>query len=108
MNHVLLTGRLIRNPDVTRGKSGHIPIARFSIAIDRGGDLGTDYPVVVCFGKTAELAEKCMTKGKLIGVSGRIQTGSYEKNGRKVYTTDVIADSVELLDRMAFSGLSER
>ena len=53
----------------------------------------------MCFGKTAELVEKYITKGRLVGVTGRIQTGSYEKDGKKVYTTEVLADRVEFLDR---------
>jgi len=79
-------------------------VARFSIAIDRGKDRngedrGADFPNIVCFGKTAELVERYVGKGRLVAVTGRIHTDSYEKDGRKVYTTEVYADRVEFLDR---------
>lgn len=103
MNSVQLIGRLTRDPQITYTEN-HMTIARFSLAIDRGkdrdgNDRGADFPGVVCFGKTAELVDKYVHKGRLVGVSGRIQTGSYEKDGQKVYTTDVVADRVEFLDR---------
>lgn len=101
MNSVMLIGRMTKDPDV---KNGNTTVARFSIAIDRGKnrngeDMGTDYPNIVCFGKTAELVEKYLGKGRLVGISGKLHTDSYEKDGRKIYTTDVIADRVEFLDR---------
>ena len=104
MNSVALIGRLTRDPEVRYGASSQTAVARFSIAVDRqrGGREGeqtADFINIVCFGKTAELVEKYMGKGRLVGITGRIQTGSYEKDGRKVYTTDVIADRVEFLDR---------
>lgn len=100
MNSVLLIGRLTKDPDVKwYGDDEQKAVARFSLAIDRPGkDKGTDYPNIVCFGKTAELVEKYVGKGRLVGIQGRLQTGSYEKDGRKVYTTDVLADRVEFLD----------
>lgn len=96
MNSVILVGRLTKDPDIRT--SGETMVAKFSIAIDRGKDKGTDYPSITCFGKTAELVEKYVNKGKRIGVQGRLQTGSYEKDGHRVYTTDVIADRIEFLD----------
>lgn len=103
MNSVNLIGRLTRDPE-TRYTDGANPMAitSFSIAIDRQGskEKQTDFPSIKCFGKTAELVEKYMGKGRLIGIQGRIQTGSYKnKDGNTVYTTDVIADRVEFLDR---------
>lgn len=100
MNSVSLIGRLVRDPDVRTTQSG-TTVARFSIAIDSGfGDnKRTDFPSIVCFGKTAEICEKYLSKGSQVGVTGRLQTGSYEKDGTKVYTTDVIADRVEFLQR---------
>ena len=65
----------------------------------KDGEQNADFISITCFGKTAELVEKYMGKGRLVGITGRIQTGSYEKDGKKVYTTDVIADRVEFLDR---------
>ena len=104
MNSVSLIGRLTRDPEVRYGAASQTAVARFSIAIDRGrdrdgNDRGADYPNIVCFGKTAELVEKYLGKGRLVGITGRIQTGSYEKDGKKVYTTEVLADRVEFLDR---------
>ena len=99
MNSVQLIGRLTRDPQVTYKEDRSISFAKFSIAIDRGRDKGADFPNIVCFGKTAELVDKYIHKGRLVGITGRIQTGSYEKDGSKVYTTDVIADRVEFLDR---------
>ena len=104
MNCVSLIGRLTKDPEVRYGSASQLAIARFSIAIDRGkdkngNDAGADFPNIICFGKTAELVEKYLSKGRLVGISGKIQTGSYEKEGRKVYTTEVAADKVEFLDK---------
>ena len=104
MNSVSLIGRLTRDPEVRYGAGSQTAVARFSIAIDRGKDRngedrGADFPNIVCFGKTAELVERFMKKGRLVGIQGRIQTGKYEKDGRTVYTTEVVADRVEFLDR---------
>lgn len=102
MNNCSLIGRLVREPDVryTTG-ANPIAVARFSIAIDTGyGDKKrTDFPSIVCFGKTAENCEKYLVKGSQVGVTGRLQTGSYEKDGVKHYTTDVVADRVEFLTK---------
>ena len=103
MNSVSLIGRLTKDPEVRYGAESQTAVAKFSIAIDRGKDKngesrGTDFPNIVCFGKTAELVERFVSKGRLVGIQGRIQTGKYEKDGRTVYTTDVLADRVEFLD----------
>lgn len=104
MNTVLLIGRNTKTPETRY--SGETAICRFTLAINRGKDrtgkdLGADFPSVVCFGKTAQIIEKYITeKGRLLGVSGKIQTGSYEdRDGKKVYTTEIVADRVEFLDR---------
>ena len=78
-------------------------VATFTVAIDRpvrpGGEKQTDFPRVTVFGKQAENCERYLAKGRLVGVQGRIQTGSYkDRDGRTVYTTDVIADRVEFLE----------
>ena len=109
MNSVTLIGRLTRDPEVRYGATSQMAVARFNIAISRGkdrngNDAGADYPNIVCFGKLAELVEKYMAKGRLVGVQGRIQTGSYEKDGKKVYTTEVVADKVEFLDKSSTGG----
>ena len=97
MNNVNLIGRLTKDPQVSY-TGQQMAVAKFSIAIDRGKDKGADFPNIVAFGKTAELAEKWLKKGQMVGVSGHIQTGSYEKDGRKVYTTDVVADRVTIIE----------
>ena len=101
MNSVVLIGRLTRDPEVRYIPESQMAVATFSIAIDRvGKDKGADFPRVICFGKTAELVERFVGKGRLVGVQGRIQTGSYKnKEGATVYTTEVVADRVEFLDR---------
>ena len=102
MNSVALTGRLTRDPEVRYSAGNSMAIAKFTLAVDRQrttkeGEQTADFISITCFGKTAELVEKYVSKGQQIGVTGRIQTGSYEKDGRKIYTTDVIADRVEFL-----------
>jgi single-strand DNA-binding protein len=82
-------------------------IARFSLAVDRpipdrNGERQTDYPNIVCFGKSAEFVEKYFKKGMRVGVTGRLQTGSYtNKDGAKVFTTEVAADRVEFMESRA-------
>lgn len=97
MNNVSLIGNLTRDPELRA--SGETSVCRFTIAINSGyGDKKrTDYIPVVAFGKTAETCERYLEKGSKVGVTGRIQTGSYEKDGRKVYTTDIIAAHIEFL-----------
>ena len=104
MNRAILVGRLTRDPDVrwTQGENA-ICITRYTLAVDRwrrssgnsGDDQQTaDFIPCVAFGKTAEFASKYLKKGTKIGVEGRIQTGSYtNKDGQKVYTTDVVVSS---------------
>ena len=95
MNNVSLIGRLTKDPEVRYANEK--AVAKFSIAVDRIGE-GTDFINIVTFGKTAEFIEKYFFKGMRIALTGRIQTGSYEKDGHKVYTTDVIADRVEFCE----------
>ena len=102
MNSVQLIGRLTRDPEV-RYTDGGVSIARFSLAVERrfkqenGADA--DFINVVSFGKTAEFIEKYFRKGMKVALNGRIQTGSYtDKDGKKVYTTDVIAENVEFCE----------
>ena len=102
MNSVALIGRLTRDPEI-RYTQDQMAIATFSIAIDRpprrDGTKETDFPRITVFGKQAENCERYLKKGLRVGVTGRIQTGSYtNKNGDKVYTTDVVADRVEFLE----------
>ena len=100
MNSVTLIGRLTKDPEL-RYTSGNnqTAVARFTLAVDDGygENKRTSFIPIVVFGKQAENCEKYLTKGSQAGITGRIQTGSYEKDGRKVYTTDVIATRVEFL-----------
>lgn len=98
MNSVNLIGRLTKDPESRRSKD--MEVATFTLAVDRPGkDSGTDFIRCVAFGKSAEFAEDYFTKGLRVGVSGRIQTGSYEnKDGDTVYTTDVIIDRLDFAD----------
>jgi single-strand DNA-binding protein len=103
MNNVNIIGRLTRDPQITWSQS-QTCVARFSVAINRGkdrdgNDRGADYPNIVVIGKQAENCERYLAKGRLVGIQGKIQTGSYtNRDGVKVYTTDVLADRVEFLD----------
>lgn len=106
MNQVNLIGNLTKDPEV-KYTQDQLAIARFSIAINTGyGEKQrTDFPNIVVFGKQAENCERYLSKGRKVGISGRIQTGSYDnKEGKKVYTTDVIADRVEFLGGKAEDG----
>ena len=104
MNSVILTGRLTRDPELryTSGQN-QMAVAKFSIAVDRpvrqGKEREADFPRITVFGKQAENCEKYLAKGRMVGIQGRLQTGSYQdKDGKTVYTTDVIADRVEFLE----------
>lgn len=107
MNKVILMGRLTRDPEVryTQG-DGAMAIARYTLAVDRrfkrDSENTADFISCVAFGKTGEFAEKYLKKGTKILVSGRIQTGSYtNKDGIKVYTTDVIVEEHEFAESKA-------
>ena len=101
MNKVILIGRLTKDPEVryTQGQET-MAVARYTLAVDRNRkqDNGQNADFINCisFKKNAELAEKFLHKGTKIAVTGRIQTGSYtNKDGQKVYTTDVVVDEQE-------------
>lgn len=105
MNKVILCGRLVRDPEV-RYSTGQrsMAVAKYTLAVERKGkkkegEQSSDFINCVAFDKLGEFAEKYFTKGLRILVSGRIQTGSYtNKEGRKVYTTDVIVEEQEFAD----------
>lgn len=104
MNNVSLVGRLTKDPEMryTAGENS-IAVAKGSIAVDRkfkrDGEQTADFINYLAFGKTAEFIEKYFFKGMRMGLNGHIQTGSYtNKDGVKVYTTDVIADNVEFVE----------
>lgn len=100
MNKAILTGRLTADPDV---RTGNTTVARYRLAVDRrfkrNGEDTADFIPCVAFGKSAEFAEKWLKKGTKVNVVGRIQTGSYtNKDGQKVYTTDVIVEECEFAE----------
>ena len=104
MNNVQLVGRLSRDPEIryTTGNN-QMAIARFTVAVDRAykkdGEQSADFISCKAFGKTAEFISKYFSKGRRIGVTGRIETGSYDNNeGKKVYYTEVIANTAEFVD----------
>ena len=108
MNKVVLMGRLTRDPEVrySQGENS-LAIARYTLAVDRRGgrsngqdsEQTADFINIVAFGKSGEFAEKYLHKGTKLVVSGRIQTGSYtNKDGVKVYTTEVVAEDQEFAE----------
>ena len=104
MNKCMLIGRLTRDPEVryTQGDNA-MAIARYSLAVDRrfkrDGEPDADFINCVAFGKAGEFAEKYLKKGTKIAVVGRIQTGSYtNKDGQKVYTTDIVVEEQEFVE----------
>ena len=105
MNKVIIIGRFTRDPEIkyTTGENA-TATARFSLAVNRRfknkeGNYDADFINCVAFGKTAEFIEKYFTKGMAIGITGRIQTGSYtNKEGQKVYTTDVVVEETEFVE----------
>ena len=110
MNKVILMGRLTRDPDV-RYSAGEnsTAVARYTLAVDRrfrrDGDSATaDFIGCVAFGRQAEFAEKYLRQGTKIAITGRIQTGSYtNREGQKVYTTDVVVEDQEFAESKAAS-----
>ena len=105
MNKVQLVGRLTRDPEIRYSQGENATAtARFSVAVNRRfknaeGNYDADFINCVAFGKTAEFLEKYFKKGMAIGLTGHIQTGSYtNKDGQKVYTTDVIVEETEFVE----------
>ena len=113
MNKVILMGRLTRDPEV-RYSQGDQPmaIARYTLAVDRrqsrnnnGDEQNADFINCVAFGRTGEFAEKYLHKGTKIAITGRIQTGSYtNKDGVKVYTTEVVVEDHEFCESRNAAG----
>lgn len=104
MNHVVLIGRLVRDPEI-RYSQGEKPmaIAKYTLAVDRKykreNEPTADFIRCIAFGKNAEFAEKYMSQGRKFAVEGSIQTGSYQnKDGQTVYTTDIIVNSQDFCD----------
>ena len=111
MNKVQLVGRLTRDPEIRYSQGENATAtARFSVAVNRRfknseGNYDADFINCVAFGKSAEFVEKYFKKGMAIGLTGRIQTGSYtNKDGQKVYTTDVVVEETEFVESKGVSN----
>ena len=111
MNKVQLVGRLTRDPEIRYSQGENATAtARFSVAVSRRfknaeGNYDADFITCVAFGKSAEFVEKYFKKGMAIGLTGRIQTGSYtNKDGQKVYTTDVVVEETEFVESKGASS----
>ena len=111
MNNVVLIGRLTRDPELRYIPNSGTPVSTFTLAVDKNlskekkmemeakNQPTADFIRIVVWGKQAENCANFLNKGKLVGINGRIQTGSYDdKDGKRVYTTDVVAGSVEFLE----------
>ena len=109
MNKVILMGRLTRDPEVRYSQGANATaVARYSLAVDRrfkrDGEPTADFINCVAFGRTAEFAEKYFRQGLKVVVTGRIQTGSYtNRDGQKVYTTEVVVEDQEFAESKAAS-----
>lgn len=103
INSAVLVGRLTRDPELRYTPNG-IAVTNFTLAVNRtftnkNGEYEADFISCICWNKTAENVASYLKKGSLVGVDGRIQTRSYENNeGRRVFVTEVIAESVQFLE----------
>lgn len=104
MNKVILMGRLTRDPEIRYSQANNMPIATYTLAVDRPNRNGSDGPTAdflrcISFQKSAEFAEQYLRKGIKIAVTGRIQTSSYtNRDGQKVYTTDIVVENQEFAE----------
>ena len=107
MNKVIIMGRLTRDPEIRWSQGDNSTcIARYTVAADRkikrDGEANADFISCIAFGKSGEFAEKYLHKGTKVVITGRIQTGSYtNKDGNKVYTTDVVVEEQEFAESKA-------
>ena len=114
MNKVILMGRLVRDPEVRYSQGENATaVARYTLAVDRrtsraNSEESADFIGCVAFGRAAEFAEKYLHKGTKLVVTGRIQTGSYtNKDGVRVYTTDVVVEDQEFAESKNASAQNE-
>lgn len=112
MNKVVLIGRLTKEPDIRWSQGPEAKaVARFTLAVDRRykkeGEPEADFIPCVAFGRVAEIIEKHVTRGTKIAIEGSIRTGSYiNKDGHKVYTTDVVVESFDFCERKSDNSFS--
>ena len=105
LNRIVLIGRLTKDPELRFTPANGVPVTQFTIAVDRPyvnqkGERETDFIRIVTWRKLAELCANNLTKGRLVGVDGRLQIRSYEgQDGHRRYVTEVVADAVQFLDR---------
>lgn len=109
LNKVALVGRLTKDPEVRYTSDNQTAIAKFTIAVDRtfkrDGQPSADFIPIVVFGKSAENCGKYIKKGRMVAVSGRIQTRNWDdQDGKRHYVTEVISDEVDFLDKPKDSG----
>lgn len=110
MNKVILVGRLVKDPDIRYSQGANTNcVARYTLAVDRKfkqeGQPTADFINCIAFGKLGEFAEKYLRQGIKIAVTGRIQTGSYtNKDGQKIYTTDVVVEEQEFCESKSQSN----
>ena len=102
MNKTISMGRLTDEPKVRETQAGK-KVAEFTMALDRIKE-GADFPRFIAWDKKAEVIEKYCHKGTKLLIEGRIQTGSYEKDGHKVYTTDIVVENLEFCEKKANDG----
>ena len=106
MNKTFLIGRLVRDPEYRMTPSG-VPLCRFSIAIDRipkQENQSADFIRIVTWRRLAEICNQYLKKGKLVSIEGRLQIDSYEKDGEKRISAEVVADGMQMLDRASSDG----
>ena len=114
MNKVILMGRLTRDPEVRYSQGDQSSaVARYTLAVDRrfrrDGEASADFINCVAFGRAAEFAERYLRQGTKIAITGRIQTGSYtNRDGQKVYTTDVIIEEQEFAESKSSNSTDNR
>lgn len=103
MNKVILIGRLTRDPELRYTAGASVAVCDFTLAVDRpvakGEEKQADFIPIICWRQLAETSANYLRKGRLCAVTGRMQVRNYEKDGRRIYVTEVIADDVRFLER---------
>lgn len=102
INRVVLVGRITRDPELRRTSTG-TAVVSFTLACDnrfasKDGERGADFISCIAWNNTAEVMEKYVHKGDLLGIDGRIQTRNYESNGKRVYVTEVVCETLRMLE----------